>query len=151
MLALLGAEAADGAHACPTGRPLLWARYAWAESSMTGMPRAAASARISSIWHGLPNRWVTTMARVRSDRHGLDGGGGDVHRVGVDVGEHRDGALVEDRAQRPHVGDRRGDDLVARLEVEAGEGDVDGGGAGGAGDDVLDAEQLGHGRLEALA
>ena len=44
----------------------------------------------------------------------------------------------------------RGDDLVARLGIEGGDGHVDRGGARGAGDDVLDAEQLAQRGLELL-
>ena len=43
-----------------------------------------------------------------------------------------------------------GDDLVAGLGIEGGDGHVDRSAARGAGDDVLDAEQLGERRLEGL-
>ena len=58
------------------------------------------------------------IALVRSLNRCGDRVGGDVAGARVDVGEHRDRALVEDRRQRAHVGDRGGDDLVARLGVE---------------------------------
>ena len=59
----------------------------------------------------------------------------------VDVGEDRNRALIEDRRQRPHVGDRRGDDLVARLRVDRRDRAVHGRRARRAGIRVLDAER----------
>ena len=102
----------------PTSRPALRARNACAQSSITGMPRAAATARDRV-------ELARVAEQVRHDDRGgairepaAIGRGGDVAGARVDVGEDRDRALVEDRRERTHVGDRRGDDLVAGLRVD---------------------------------
>ena len=117
----------------PTVRPPDVARYAWAQSSTTGTRCLSATVMISPISHGLPNRCVTTIAFVRSLSRVGDRVGGDVTRAGIDVGEHRDGALVEDRRQRAHVGDGSGNDLVARLGIEGRHGGMNRRRAGRAG------------------
>ena len=49
----------------------------------------------------------------RFDRGGIDEAG-----LGIDVGEHRHGAVEERRVRRGDEGHRRGDDLVARRDAE---------------------------------
>ena len=88
------------------------------------------------------------IAAVRSDSRVGDRCGGDVAGARVDVGEDRDRALVEDRGERAHVGDRGRDDLVAGLGIDRGDGGVDRGGARRARDRALTAEQRGEPRLE---
>ena len=48
----------------------------------------------------------------------------------IDVREHRDAVGKHDWDDGPHVGHRRRDDLVARIGIDRGDGDVDGGRAG---------------------
>ena len=64
----------------------------------------------------------------------------DVERDGLDFGEDRDRALVEHRRERAHVGNGRRNNFVAWVGVEGSNGDVNGGGARGAGVGVLHAE-----------
>ena len=71
---------------------------------------------------------LRALAQPRGDRVRRD-----IARAGIDVGEHRDGALVEDRRQRAHVGDGGGNDLVAGFGVEGRDGGMNGRGAGRAG------------------
>ena len=49
----------------PTSCPLYSARWACDASSMTGMPCLREMSMISSMSHGLPNRWTIRIARVR--------------------------------------------------------------------------------------
>jgi len=69
-----------------------------------------------------------------------DGLGRDVACERVHVSEDWDGALIQDRSQRPHVRDRSGDDLVAGLWVHRGDRRVDGCRSGRTGSDVPDSD-----------
>ncbi len=86
---------------------------------------------------------------VAGEMHGHDGAGlrrdgaahgGGIEVVGarIEIGEHRHALLVEDADDGAHVGDGRDNDLVTGAQVERGDGDVEGGGAGRAGEDVLE-------------
>ena len=88
------------------------------------------------------------MARVRGRDRGLDPGRVDEVRVGLDVDEDRRRAGEQDRADGRVEGVRDGDDLVARLEAQAGEDAHLGDRAVRDGDGVLDADELGPARLE---
>jgi len=80
---------------------------------------------------------------------GRDGVRGDVQCDRIDFGENRDGALIEHGGESAHVGDRGGDDLIAWVGIDGADGNVDGGGAGGAGVGVLDPDLGGEGLFEA--
>jgi hypothetical protein len=75
----------------------------------------------------------------------------DVAGERIDVGEHRNSSLVEDRRQCAHVGDRRRDDFVARFRIDRGNRAMNGRRAGRAGDRVLSPEQLGEAFLQCRA
>ena len=82
---------------------------------------------------------------------GRGGRGIEVERARVDVGEHRPGVLVEDRVGRGDERERRGHDLVAGLDADRAQPEVQRGGAGGHGARVRDAEPRGEGLLEGSA
>ena len=78
-----------------------------------------------------------------------DVGGVEIVGVRVDVGEDGHELLVEDADDGAHVGDGRGDDFGAGRKFERGDGDVESGGAGGAGEGPLQrvgAAELGEER-----
>ena len=79
---------------------------------------------------------------------GFDRVGGDVVGERIDVGEHGDRRLVEDGREGAHVGDRGGDDLVARLGIDRRDRRVERGRAVRAGVGVLDAHVGGEVLLE---
>ena len=138
VLALLEAEAADGAERADLAAAVL-GQKAWAQSSMTGMPLESASSMIAVMSHGIAEEVGDDDRLGAVAEAGLDGLRRHVAGDRVDVGEDRDGALVEDRGQGAHVGDRRRDDLVAGLRVDGRDRGVDRRRAGGAGVGVLDA------------
>ena len=87
-------------------------------------PRPRRSARSPRCRTGSRRCGSGTIARrARRDRR-LDCRGVDVQRPLVDVGEDRRGALVEDHVGRGDEREARRDHLVARLEAEAVERDV---------------------------
>ena len=91
--------------------------------------------------------WIAEqMGNDDSPRSGrdrpLDRFGGDVVRMRVDVGEDRNRTLIENRRERPHVGNRRGDDFVSGLRIDGGDGAVNGGGSGGTRNGVLYSQHL---------
>ena len=81
---------------------------------------------------------------------GSDRLGGDVVGQRVDVGEHGDRGLVDDRRQRSDVGDRSRDDLVTGLRIDAGDRRVDGRGARRGGATESDAVERGEPGFELL-
>ena len=81
------------------------------------------------------------------DRVG-QGLGIEVVAAGVNVGEDRRGAAMDDGVRSGHPGERRHDDLVALADPERGEGQLQRCGAGGGRQGVLDVVQLGEGALE---
>ena len=105
-------------------------------SSMTARPCFRAIGRIRSIAAIWPKRCTTTMARVRGVIAASMAAGRDVEGGRVDVHEHRRAAGVVDGAGRGEERERRGDDLVARLQVERPERQEQRVGAAGAGDGV---------------
>ena len=85
----------------------------------------AASSQTSataSMSAGRPHWWTRMTARVAGVRAAFDGLGGQVLRLGVDVGEHRRGAHVADDVGGGDEGQRRHDDLVAGTDTEKHEG-----------------------------
>ena len=79
---------------------------------------------------------------------GLDRLGRDVAGTRVDVREHGDRALVDDRCQCTHVGDGSCDDLVTGFGVDRGDRGVYGARARGCGDRVRGADQIREALLE---
>ncbi len=73
----------------------------------------------------------------------LDVLGKHVHRVRIDVRENRNRSLLEYGRDAAEVGDRRGDDLVARLGVDRPDSEMNGGRAGGRRHRILDPVPLG--------
>ena len=65
-----------------------------------------------------------------------DGGGIEIVGVRIDVGEDGDALLVENADDGAHIGDGRDDHFIAGAETEGGDGDVEGGGAGGRGEEM---------------
>ncbi len=74
--------------------------------------------------------WTAMIARVRGPILASIWRGIERVRPRVDVDEDGDAELLEDRLPRPGEGERRRDDLVARPQVDAVEGGMDGGRTG---------------------
>jgi hypothetical protein len=86
-------------------------------------------------------------ARAPRDR-GRRGVRVQVERDGVDVGEHRSRALVENRVGRGDERERRRDDLLALPHADRAQREVQPGRAGRDGARVADPKPRGEGRLE---
>jgi hypothetical protein len=65
---------------------------------------------------------------------------GDVVSFWINVGKNGNRSLVDDRCQRAHVGDRRGDNLVAGLRIDRGNGRMHGCRSAGAGMSMSSAQ-----------
>jgi len=80
----------------------------------------------------------------------FDGFRADIDRAGGGVGEDRDIVLPDQALDRPVIGDRADDDLVAGLELQGRRQHRQGRGAARGGDAMLHPQLFGEGLLEAL-
>ena len=149
VLALLQAEAADGAKG---SHQLAVVARKKCLGAILDDGDVARSGERHDLAHlaGIPEQVRDDDRPGPRAQPGLDGRRRHVEGVGIDVGEHGDGALVEDRRQRPHIRDRRRDDLVARLRIDRRDGRVDGSRARGARVRVPNAEEVGEAPFERL-
>ena len=92
---------------------------------MTTRSWRSAMARMASQSGALPMRFGARIALVRGADHRLDGVDVDLEGVGRDVDEHRHEPLAHHRRDVGGEGQRRGDDLVAGVEVEQFDGQVE--------------------------
>ena len=147
--------------------PLLETEAADRANRADDAPSGRGEIRLSAVfdhWQVVPSRQsgdFRHLARITEevcDHHGLrpgaeagrDSVGGDIAGARVDIGEHRNRALIEDGRDRTHVGDRAGDNLIARLRVERGHCRVDGCRSRRAGNRMTDVEHPGKLLREAL-
>ena len=139
VLALLGAEAADGAE----GADVLAVGLGVEGLSAVFNDRQVV---LAGQFHDR-GHFAGVAEQVRDhDGFGFGADGSfdrlrsDVEGDGIDFGEDRDRALVQHRRERAHVGNGRGHNFVAWVGVEGSNGNVNGGGARGAGVGVFHAE-----------
>ncbi len=93
---------------------------------------------VMPLGQGHNRRHVTRIAKQVRHNNGLgpvaqtgrDGLSGDVRGAGIDIGKHRDSALIQNWGNRAHICDRRGDDLIARLGIDRGYRGMNGARAG---------------------
>ena len=130
-------------------------------AAVPGAPRLGAVLDEDELMLARDGREGGEIAGVAREMHRHDGPGlgGDGAADGsgiqlvssrVEVGKHGHALLVKHADDGAHVGDRRDDDLVARAQAQRGDGDVEGGRAGGAGlavfQRVMPAKLLDQGR-----
>ena len=131
----------------PVGVPRSVEPSASQESSTTCRRCASAMARMRSQSGTFPMRFGTRIALCGSD-HRLDRVDVDVVGVGLDVDEHGDEPGADDRRDVGRERDRGGDDLVAGLQPEELDREIQRRRAGVAHDAPALPEELGDTLLE---